>query len=109
MEVAIGQIIFVRDFDLKALDTANVSRTIAITRFVELEQVDPIYFGRTYFLAPADAVAQRRPYVLLLEAIKETNTDAVVKFGGKCVEDVCRFRPKCKAFAIDTRLFDADA
>jgi DNA end-binding protein Ku len=60
-EVAKGQFVFVEDSDLEALETADDSRTIAITRFVELDQVDPIYFDRTYFLAPADAVAQRRP------------------------------------------------
>ena len=36
----------------------------------KLEEVDPIYFDRTYFLVPAAAEAQRRPYVLLLEAMK---------------------------------------
>src|SRR5206468_3669811 len=75
-EVAKGQFVFVEEADLEALETADDSRTIAITRFVELDQVDPIYFDRTYFLAPADAAAQRRPYVLLLEAMKETNTAA---------------------------------
>src|SRR5205809_2129936 len=93
-EVAKGQFVFVEDSDLEALETADDSRTIAITRFVELEQVDPIYFDRTYFLAPADAVAQRRPYVLLLEAMKETNTAAVGKFVRQGAEHFCLIRPK---------------
>jgi DNA end-binding protein Ku len=93
-EVAKGQFVFVEDSDLEALETADDSRTIAITRFVELDQVDPIYFDRTYFLAPADAVAQRRPYVLLLEAMKETNTAAVGKFVRQGAEHFCLIRPK---------------
>src|ERR671932_911596 len=76
-EVAKGQFVVVEEADLEALSRADDSRTIEITRFVDLDQVDPIYFDRTYFLAPADAAAQRRPYVLLLEAMKETNTAAV--------------------------------
>ena len=107
-EVAKGQFVFVEDSDLEALETADDSRTIAITRFVELEQVDPIYFDRTYFLAPADAVAQRRPYVLLLDAMKETNTAAVGKFVRQGAEHFCLIRPKGNALALETLFLAED-
>jgi DNA end-binding protein Ku len=107
-EVAKGQFVFVEDSDLEALETADDSRTIAITRFVELDQVDPIYFDRTYFLAPADAVAQRRPYVLLLEAMKETNTAAVGKFVRQGAEHFCLIRPKGDALALETLFLAED-
>jgi len=107
-EVAKGQFVFVEDADLEALETADDSRTIAITRFVELDQVDPIYFDRTYFLAPADAVAQRRPYVLLLEAMKETNTAAVGKFVRQGAEHFCLIRPKGNALALETLFLAED-
>jgi len=107
-EVAKGQFVFVEDSDLEALETADDSRTIAITRFVELDQVDPIYFDRTYFLAPADAVAQRRPYVLLLEAMKETNTAAVGKFVRQGAEHFCLIRPKGQALALETLFLAED-
>jgi DNA end-binding protein Ku len=107
-EVAKGQFVFVEDADLEALETADDSRTIAINRFVELDQVDPIYFDRTYFLAPADAVAQRRPYVLLLEAMKETNTAAVGKFVRQGAEHFCLIRPKGNALALETLFLAED-
>jgi DNA end-binding protein Ku len=107
-EVAKGQFVFIEDSDLEALETADDSRTIAITRFVELDQVDPIYFDRTYFLAPADAVAQRRPYVLLLEAMKETNTAAVGKFVRQGAEHFCLIRPKGNALALETLFLAED-
>src|SRR5213596_3967602 len=107
-EVAKGQFVFVEDSDLEALETADDSRTIAITRFVELEQVDPIYFDRTYFLAPADAAAQRRPYVLLLEAMKETNTAAVGKFVRQGAEHFCLIRPKGNSLALETLFLAED-
>ena len=107
-EVAKGQFVFVEDADLEALETADDSRTIAITRFVELDQVDPIYFDRTYFLAPADAAAQRRPYVLLLEAMKETNTAAVGKFVRQGAEHFCLIRPKGNALALETLFLAED-
>src|SRR5438552_4027151 len=56
-EVSKGQFVFVEDADLEALETraAESSRTIDITSFVHVEDVDPIYFDRTYFLVPAGA------------------------------------------------------
>jgi len=107
-EVAKGQFVFVEDADLEALQTADDSRTIAITRFVELDHVDPIYFDRTYFLAPADAAAQRRPSVLLLEAMKETNTAAVGKFVRQGAEHFCLIRPKGNALALETLFLAED-
>jgi DNA end-binding protein Ku len=107
-EVAKGQFVIVEDADLEALSTADDSRTIAITRFVELDQVDPIFFDRTYFLAPADAAAQRRPYVLLLEAMKETNTAAVGKFVRQGAEHFCLIRPKGNSLALETLFLAED-
>jgi DNA end-binding protein Ku len=107
-EVAKGQFVVVEEADLEALSRADDSRTIAITRFVELDQVDPIYFDRTYFLAPADAAAQRRPYVLLLEAMKETNTAAVGKFVRQGAEHFCLIRAKGDALALETLFLAED-
>jgi DNA end-binding protein Ku len=106
-EVAKGQFVIVEEADLEALQTFDDSRTIAITRFVELDQVDPIYFDRTYFLAPAEAAAQRRPYVLLLEAMRETNTAAIGRFVRQGAEHFCLIRPKGNTLALET-LFVAE-
>ena len=56
-EVSKGQFVIVEDADLEAIAQRDTSRAIEITRFVPLEQVDPVYFDRTYFLAPASAEA----------------------------------------------------
>jgi DNA end-binding protein Ku len=106
-EVAKGQFVIVDDAELEALSTADDSRTIEITRFVEASQVDPIYFDRTYFLAPADAAAQRRPYVLLLDAMKETGMAAIGKFVRQGAEHFCLIRPQGDALALET-LFVAE-
>jgi DNA end-binding protein Ku len=107
-EVAKGQFVVVEEADLEALSTADDSRTIAITRFVELNEVDPIYFDRTYFLAPAEAAAQRRPYVLLLEAMKESGMAAVGKFVRQGAEHFCLIRPKGDALALETLFLAED-
>ena len=51
-EVAKGQFVIVEDADLEAIEQHDTSRSIEISRFVRLEEVDPIYFDRTYFLVP---------------------------------------------------------
>ena len=51
-EVAKGQFVIVEDADPEALERSDDSRSIEITRFVQEDTVDPIYFDRTYFLSP---------------------------------------------------------
>ena len=52
-EVTKGQFLIVEDADLEAIERADDSRSIEITRFVPEDDVDPIFFDRTYFLVPA--------------------------------------------------------
>jgi DNA end-binding protein Ku len=106
-EVAKGQFVIVEDADLEAIEQQDDSRSIEITRFVPLDTVDPIFFDRTYFLAPASAPAQRRPYVLLLSAMRETETAAIGRFIIRGHENLCLIRPKGDALALET-LFQAE-
>ena len=69
-EVAKGEFVIVEDADLEAIERVDDSKSIEITRFVDLEEVDPVLFDRTYYLAPAREPAARRPYVLLLRAMR---------------------------------------
>ena len=78
-EFAKGQYVLVEESDLEAVALTR-SQSIAILRFVRLEDVDPVYFDRTYYLSPAEADAQRKPYVLLLRAMEEAGMAAVGKF-----------------------------
>ena len=107
-EVTKGQFVIVEDADLEALQQVDDSRSIEITRFVDATQVDPIYFDRTYFLTPASAAAQRRPYVLLLEAMKETGMAAIGRFVRQGAEHLCLIRPKGDALALETLFLAED-
>jgi DNA end-binding protein Ku len=106
-EVSKGQFVMVEDADLEAIAQQDNSRSIEITRFVELPEVDPIYFDRTYFLVPAGAAAARRPYVLLLTAMRETGMAAVGRFVLAGKEKLCLIRAKGDALALET-LFVAE-
>ena len=101
-EITKGQFVIVEDADLEAIERADDSRSIEITRFVQEDDVDPIFFDRTYFLVPAAAPAQRRPYVLLLEAMHETETAALGRFVRAGRESLCLVRAKGDALALET-------
>jgi DNA end-binding protein Ku len=107
-EVAKGQFVMVEDADLEALMQIDDSKTIEISRFVDAEDVDPIYFDRTYFLAPASAPAARRPYVLLLRAMQETGKAALGRFVRQGAEHLCLIRPKGDALALETLFLAED-
>jgi DNA end-binding protein Ku len=107
-EVSKGQFIVVEDADLEAIERADDSRSIEITRFVKEDDVDPIFFDRTYFLVPADAPAQRRPYVLLLEAMRETETAALGRFVRSGRESLCLVRARGDALALETLFLAED-
>ena len=106
-EFAKGQFVMVEESDLEAVALTR-SQSIDIDRFVDLEQVDPIYFDRAYYLAPADAPAQRRPYVLLLRAMQEANVAAIGKFVLWGKENLCLIRPLGESLALETLYYAED-
>src|SRR5437870_12643577 len=67
-EVAKGEFVVVEEADLEAIMRIDDSRAIEITRFVDADQVDPVYFDRTYYLAPASATAAPRPSLPCMRA-----------------------------------------
>jgi DNA end-binding protein Ku len=106
-EVSKGEFVLVEEADLEAIMQVDDSKTIAITRFVDASEVDPVYFDRTYYLAPARDVAAQRPYVLLLRAMQETGKAGLGRFVRQGAEHLCLIRPKGDALALET-LFIAE-
>jgi len=101
-EVAKGQFVFVEDAELEAIEQRDTSRSIEISRFVHLAEVDPVYYDRTYYLVPAGAEAQRRPYALLHEAMKDAGVAALGRFVLAGKEKLCLIRPMGDALALET-------
>jgi DNA end-binding protein Ku len=101
-EVAKGQFVVVEEDELEALERRDDSRSIEITQFVHLEEVDPIFFDRTYFLVPGSVPAQRRPYKLLLDAMRESGVAALGRFVRSGRESLCLVRAKGDALALET-------
>src|SRR6516225_3939842 len=101
-EVAKGQYVPVEDAELEALENFDTSRSIEIRQFVPAGEVDPIYFDRTYFLVPAATEAQRRPYALLIEAMREAGVVGLGSFVLAGKEKLCLIRAKGNALALET-------
>jgi DNA end-binding protein Ku len=107
-EVAKGQFVVVEDEELEAIERSDDSRAIEISRFVEVADVDPIWFDRTYFLVPAQAPGQRRPYRLLVEAMRDSGVGALGRFvrGGR--ESLCLVRVRGEALVLETLFLAED-
>jgi DNA end-binding protein Ku len=107
-EVAKGQFVVVEDEDLEAIEQRDTSRSIEINRFVDAGEVDPIWFDRTYYLVPPGTEAARRPYVLLLEAMKDSDVAALGRFVLAGKEKLCLIRPLGEALALETLFVQED-
>jgi DNA end-binding protein Ku len=106
-EVSKGEFVPVEDAELEALEQRGTTHSIDVSRFVEAGEVDPVYFDRTYFLVPAGTEAQRRPYALLLQAMREQGVVAIGSFVLAGKEKLAAIRPKGDALALET-LFVAE-
>ena len=102
-----GEFVFVEESDLEAVALQR-SQSIEILRFVQLADVDPVYFDRTYYLAPSSGDAARRPYVLLLRAMTESGMAAIGKFVLWGKENLCLIRPHGDSLALETLFFAED-
>jgi DNA end-binding protein Ku len=101
-EFAKGQFVVVEEGELEALERRDDSRTIDIERFVPLDDVDPVWMDRTYFLVPGAAAAQRRPYKLLLEVMEEAGVGAIGRFVRSGRESICLVRPRGQGLVLET-------
>ena len=89
----------------------RAARHVALDRDRPLRragEVDPVYFDRTYYLVPAGTEAARRPYVLLLAAMKEGGVAALGRFVLAGKEKLCLIRPMGDALALETLFVHED-
>ena len=75
-EVSKGQYVLMEDKDFEDLPLST-SHAIEIQEFVDLPEVDPIYFQKSYYLEPQEGAA--KPYALLREAMERSNKVALAK------------------------------
>jgi DNA end-binding protein Ku len=98
-EVAKGRYVTVTAEELEAADPKG-ARTIDIQDFVDLGEVDPIYYDTTYYLAPDRGAG--KAYALLLEAMRETGKVGLARFVLRTKQALCCVRPMGEALALTT-------
>jgi DNA end-binding protein Ku len=101
-EISKGRYVSVTRDELQAFNP-RATRTIEIEDFVELSQIDPIYYQTTYYLVPDKGAA--KPYALLVEAMKQTGKVGVARFVLRTKQYLCAVRPKGRALALSTMLY----
>jgi DNA end-binding protein Ku len=100
-----GKTVVVTDEDLEAV-APRKTRTIDIEAFVDLADVDPIYFDHPYFLAPmGDSEGTRRAYQLLIEAMGRADRAAIGRFVMRTKEYLVAIQVRDERLALTTMRF----
>ncbi|MEX0665939.1 MAG: Ku protein [Acidimicrobiia bacterium] len=98
-EVSPGQYVVVGDDDLKAL-APKASRTIQIEDFVDLDQIDPIFFENPYYLSPDPEAA--KAYRLLVEAMTQLRKVAIGRVVMRSKESLVAIRALDGILCLET-------
>jgi DNA end-binding protein Ku len=100
-----GQQVIIRDEELASVQPRK-TRTIDIEAFVDLADVDPIYFDHPYFLVPAgDSEGTLRAYRLLVEVMGRTERAALGRFVMRTKEYLGAVRVRDGALTLTTMRF----
>lgn len=102
-ELPDGEWVLLSDEDLQAAAPRR-SRTIDIERFIEVAEIDPVYYERSYLLAPTDEGAARA-YALLSETMKDSGKAALGRFVLRAKERLVAIRVRDGALTMTTMLF----
>jgi DNA end-binding protein Ku len=101
-EISKGRYVTVTREELEAFNP-RANKAIEIEDFVELAQIDPIYYESTYYLVPDRGAA--KPYALLVEAMKRTHKVGIARFVLRTKQYLAAVRPLEHALAISTMLY----
>jgi DNA end-binding protein Ku len=101
-EVSPDQYVTITPEELEALEPQK-TRTIDIEEFVDLEQIDPIYYDHPYYLAPDKGAA--KAYKLLLDALQEADKVAIARVVIRSKENLVALRSYDGALTMETMLF----
>lgn len=85
-----GRFVIIEDKDLEAIPD-ETTRTIDIIDFVDLKEIDPVYFDHSYFLGPEET--GQKAYLLLFEALRKTGKIAIAKVTIRAKQSLACLRP----------------
>jgi DNA end-binding protein Ku len=91
--------------EIKALEEVG-SHSVDISEFVPIESIDPVYFDKTYYLAPDKGAA--KPYGLLVEALRQSKRCGVGHWAARGKGYIVILRPIGEVLAMQQLHFAAD-
>jgi DNA end-binding protein Ku len=103
-EISKGKYVVVEDAELEKVAPATAT-TMDVLQFVDREEVDPIYFETSYYVAAEKAAA--KPYVLFVAALTETKQHAIAKISMHNREHIVLMLPLDGSLVLHT-LYYAD-
>jgi DNA end-binding protein Ku len=101
-EISPDKYVTITPEELEALEPQK-TRTIDIEEFVDLEQIDPIYYDHPYYLAPDKGAA--KAYKLLLDAMEQADKVAIARVVIRSKENLVALRAHHGAITMETMLF----
>jgi DNA end-binding protein Ku len=104
-EIVKGQFVTVEDDEL-ARFSAHQEKTIEILEFVDLTDIDPVYFERAYWVEPQERA--ERPYALLMRAMERSGRGAIGRFVLSTKEHLVLLRVMDGAMVIETLYYPED-
>ena len=103
-EYAKGQYVVLTDEDFEKLPLPS-KHVIELSAFVEAQEIDPVFYERSYYLEPEDRA--KKAYALLMRALEEKGLIAVATITIRKKEQLCALRPHSGVLVLET-LYYAD-
>jgi DNA end-binding protein Ku len=101
-EITPDRYVVIQPEELESLDP-KATRTIDIEEFVDLDEIDPIYYDHSYYLAPASGGA--KAYRLLLDAMRESGKVGIGRVVIRSKQQLCALRPTGEVLTLTTMLW----
>jgi DNA end-binding protein Ku len=101
-EISPDRYVLIDPEELDALDP-KATKTVDIEDFVDLDEIDPIYYDHSYYLAPTAGGA--KAYRLLLDAMRESGKVGIGRVVLRSKQQLCALRPTGEVLTLSTMLF----
>jgi DNA end-binding protein Ku len=102
-EVDKGRFVELTDEDLDRLDI-ELTHSIDICDFVDLDEIDPVYYRKAYYLLPQPGA--EKPYALLVEALDQTEKVGIAKVVIRNKQHLAALRTYAGALLLETMYYD---
>jgi DNA end-binding protein Ku len=101
-EITPDHYVLIAPEELESLDP-KATKTIDVEDFVDLSEIDPIYYDHSYYLAPSTGGA--KAYRLLLDAMRDTGKVGIGLVVLRSKQQLCALRPNGDVLTLSTMLF----